>query len=248
MSTAKLQIAAFFISVSATTGHTADIELSSFGLYEQTGENIVIDGVSTKYALGVVGIGIDSEITSKTKVAAKIGYGQNNSQSVSFSGANFTGPIRGTYINAAAQYELSQNKAYKLFAQAAVAVRSLETSSLIGSRNGLALTGQSSTTISTNDLMLAAQFKLNDTILLSLSGGLHQWHLKAAATAHYAASGVTATAKKNIDTTGIDPIFAIGVHTNKLSHNFLAEVSSRSLKSKTDTAIITGQVTYSFRF
>mgnify|MGYP006192513005 FL=1 len=131
----------------------------------------MIDGVSTKYAPGVAGIGIDSEITYKTKVSAKIGYGQNNTQSVSFSGANFTGLIRGTYINAAAQYELSQNKAYKLFARAAIAVWSLETSSLIGSRNGLALAGQSSTTISTNDLMLAAKFKLNDTVLLSLSGG-----------------------------------------------------------------------------
>ena len=35
----------------------------------------------------------------------------------------------------------------------------------------LALIGQSSITIRTNDLMLTVKFKLNDTVLLSLSGG-----------------------------------------------------------------------------
>ena len=72
------------------------VKIYPFALYEQASSNIIIDGVSTKYALGVAGISLQKNLNDKVTLAGKLGYGQNNDQKVSFSGANFKGLVSGS--------------------------------------------------------------------------------------------------------------------------------------------------------
>ena len=95
-----------------------EFTLSPFALYEQSAKSIVIDGVSTKYGLGVLGAEIKSNISVQFQISGKIGYGQNNDQAVSFSGANFNGMVRGSYLEVAGGYTFYSTQSYALFGEA----------------------------------------------------------------------------------------------------------------------------------
>jgi hypothetical protein len=71
----------------ATTSIAESYKIEPFALYEQAESNIVIDGISTKYALGVAGVQIHKTFNQSLTISSLLGYGQNNNQKTSFSGA-----------------------------------------------------------------------------------------------------------------------------------------------------------------
>ena len=96
--------------------------------------------------------------------------------------------------------------------------------------------------------MLGVSYALKRDIYVQFEAGLSQWHLNSKASAYYASNGITATARKNIDTKGTDPILSICITTTKSAYNLVAHFESRSLKLKTDTYITSADVSYSFQF
>jgi hypothetical protein len=238
------------ISLFSVTFHALaePVKIYPFALYEQANSNIIIDGVSTKYGLGVAGISLQKNLNDKVKLAGKLGYGQNNDQKVSFSGANFKGLVSGSYLDLQGSYLIYQNDRSSVFSSAQFINRELNASNLTGTRNSLALTGKSNTFINSADIKLGALINISPLTILKLSAGISQWQLNAKATGYYASNGVTATAKKNINTTGQDPVFEAGITTNKDNHNFEVMASSRSLRSKANTEIISAQISYLFSF
>jgi hypothetical protein len=145
-------------------------------------------------------------------------------------------------------YLIYQNDRSSVFSSAQFINRELDASNLTGTRNGLALTGKSNTFINSSDIKLGTLIKMSPFTILKLSAGISQWQLIAKATGYYVSSGVTATAKKNINTIGQDPVFEAGLMTNKENHNFEVIASSRSLRSKANTEIISAQISYLFAF
>jgi hypothetical protein len=224
------------------------LKIYPFALYEQASSNIIIDGVSTKYGLGVAGISFQKNLNDKVTLAGKLGYGQNNDQKVSFSGANFKGLVSGSYLDLQGSYLIYQNDRSSVFSSAQFINRELDASNLTGTRNGLALTGKSNTFINSSDIKLETLINISPLTILKLSAGISQWQLNAKATGYYASNGVTATAKKNINTIGQDPVFEAGLMTNKENQNFEITASSRSLRSKANTEIISAQISYLFAF
>ena len=224
------------------------LKIYPFALYEQASRNIIIDGVSTKYGLGVAGISFQKNLNDKVTLAGKLGYGQNDDQKVSFSGANFKGLVSGSYLDLQGNYLIYQNYRSSVFSSAQFINRELDASNLTGTRNGLDLTGKSNTFINSSDIKLGTLIKMSSFTILKLSAGISQWQLNAKATGYYASNGVTATAKKNINTIGQDPVFEAGLMTNKENHNFEITASSRSLRSKANTEIISAQISYLFAF
>lgn len=224
------------------------LKIYPFALYEQASSNILIDGVSTKYGLGVAGISLQKELNDKVTLAGKLGYGQNNDQKVSFSGANFKGLVSGSYLDLQGSYLICQHDRSSVFSSAKFINRELNASDLTGTRNGLALTGKSNTFINSADIKVGTLINISPLTMLKLSAGISQWQLNAKATGYYASNGVTATAKKNINTTGQDPVFEAGIMTNKDNHSFEVIASSRSLRSKANTEIISAQISYLFAF
>jgi hypothetical protein len=238
------------ISLFSVTFHALaePLKIYPFALYEQANSNIIIDGVSTKYGLGVAGISLQKNLNDKVILAGKLGYGQNNDQKVSFSGANFKGLVSGSYLDLQGSYLIYQNDRSSVFSSAQFINRELNASDLTGTRNGLDLTGKSNTFINSSDIKLGTLINISPLTILKLSAGISQWQLNAKATGYYASNGVTATAKKNINTIGQDPVFEAGLITNKDNHNFEVIASSRSLRSKANTEIISAQISYLFAF
>ena len=249
MQTLKLSLVDILIlMVTSRMLFAEPIKLSPFALYEQASSNIIIDGVSTKYGLGVAGISLQKNLNNKVTLAGKLGYGQNNDQKESFSGANFKGLVSGSYLDLQGSYLIYQNDRSSVFSSAQFINRELDASNLTGTRNGLALTGKSNTFINSSDIKLETLINISPLTILKLSAGISQWQLNAKATGYYASNGVTATAKKNINTIGQDPVFEAGLMTNKENHNFEITASSRSLRSKANTEIISAQISYLFAF
>lgn len=239
---------AFMLLIFSTQAQANDLTVTSFGLYEQANNEITIDGVSTKYALGVTGIELRKEFNNSITLSARAGYGQNANQSTSFGGANFNGKVTGSYFSVYGSYTFIERERLSLFGTTEFAHKALNAPDLVGTRNGLDLTGNAKTTIKNADLLFGVNYSLTDTLSAQLSAGVSQWQIKSDATAYYSSNGLSATARKNIDARGTDPIFAIGVKTTKENHNFEVKLLDRSLRSQTRTSITSAELTYSYQF
>ena len=222
--------------------------VSPFALYEQAESNIVIDGVSTKYALGVAGARIHKTFNTDFTVSSHLGYGQNNNQKTSFAGANFNGKVTGSYLSLSGKYEFQKKERFNLFATAEITRRKLKASNLIGKRNNLDLTGSSDTSINSEDVAIGVTLNPTKFLSLELAAGISNWHIKSDAKAFYSSNGLSATATKSIDAKGSDPTFSITLATNKDNHNLSLNISNRSLRSKTNTSITTAQLNYIFHY
>ena len=232
----------------ATTGIADSYKIEPFALFEQANRNILIDGVSAKYALGVAGIQVHKTFNSNFTISSHLGYGQNNNQKTSFAGANFNGKVTGTYLSLNGRYQFFQQKHFNLFTTAEITRRKLKASNLIGKRNNLDLTGSSDTSINANDFSVGVRFSPTKSLKMELSAGISNWHIKSDAKAFYSSNGLSATAKKSIDAKGSDPAFSITLATNKDNHNLSLNISNRSLRSKTNTSITTAQFSYIFHY
>lgn len=67
-------------------------------------------------------------------------------------------------------------------------------------------------------------------------------------TAYFSYGGIRANANKMIDTTGYDPIYKLGVTYEGERANMSVNISKRSLRSKSNTAITSGEVVVNFEF
>ena len=225
-----------------------EFRITPFVLYEEAKQNIVIEGVSTKYALGVAGVELRKNYGDSLTISSKLGYGQNNNQKTSFAGANFSGKVTGSYFNIGGKYEFYKKNDFTFFSSIEHSRRNLDAPNLIGKRNNLDLTGIADTTISSEDLKVGITFKPANKLSFQLTAGMSNWHIKSDAKGYYVSSGLSATASKSINTKGSDPIIETMVSTNKDNHNFALSLSDRSLRSKTNTSIITGELNYEFHF
>ena len=222
--------------------------LAPFALYEQAQDKIVVDGVSTKYGLGVLGGQITYQGDQNLSLTARAGYGQNNDQEVSFSGAQFKGKVTGTYFEASATTNLLTYSKSIVSLEGSYSKRDLKADDLIGSRNGLALTGNSTSSIASTDLLVNLRHSMTDKVTASASLGYGKWNMDADATAYFASGSIRANANKKIDTTGYDPIYKLGVNYEGERANVRVNISNRSLRSKSNTAITSGEVMVNFKF
>jgi hypothetical protein len=241
-------VSAAIFCLIGTAAASENITASPFAFYESANQNIVIDGVSTKYALGVLGIQLKKEFNNFITASAKVGYGQIDDQKTTFSGATFYGKVIGSYISTKGTFKLMEQDNITLFGTFGLSQKELKAPNLLGTRDGLDLTGKAHTTIRATDLALGVDYALTKSISVQLSGGVSRWQIKSNAVAYYSSSGLSATKRKDIDSKGTDPIFAVSLETNKPNHNFAAKISNRSLGSQTDTSITSGELTYSYQF
>ena len=245
-----VKLIAIFLIGFGQNALAVDVKLSSFVLYELGNKRLMVDGVSTKYGLGVVGLDVAASLPYKLNISGRFGYGFNPKQNISFSGANFEGPVTGTYLGAKVQYELWAKDDYSVSSEFSIVNRHIRAPDLTGSRSGRVLDGEAVNDLNSQDLLLAAQIPLGSSATMTVAGGLSRWHLKSKAKAVYTSSRGSATARKNIDVVGQDPIFKVSIITNNPKHNFELELSNRSLKSKTEnnTQIRALQLVYDLRF
>jgi len=240
--------AALIFAVSATEISANDWSIAPFAMYERAPENIIVDGVSTKYGLGVIGGQVTYTVPGTISISTRLGYGQNNDQEVSFSGATFNGKVTGTYLEAKAHKNILASGNTLVSLEGGYSKRDLKADDLIGTRNGLALTGQSVSAISSFDLMLNLQQNVTDRFAATATIGQANWHLDADATAYFALGGIRANANKKIDASGQDPIYKLSFDYTGDKSTIHASISQRSLRSKANTDIITAELVVMFDF
>jgi len=249
MNKAKVFKAAIMILMGLPNALAAEQwSVAPFALYEQANEKIVVDGVSTKYGLGVVGGQVTYQSNQNLRLTARAGYGHNNDQEVSFSGAQFKGKVTGTYFEANATTNLLTYSKSIVSLHGSYSKRNLEADNLIGSRNGLALTGNSTSSIASTDVLVNLRHSMTDKVTASASIGYSTWNMNADATAYFSSGGIRANANKKIDTTGYDPIYKLGVNYEGERANLSVNISNRSLRSKSNTEITSGEVVLNFKF
>ena len=83
---------------------------------------------------------------------------------------------------------------------------------------------------------------------IKVSAGYTRWHLIADATGYFASNGITATARKKINTIGHDPVLEISFENTQANRTIVAKIASRSLHSKANTEILTAELVYKVKF
>lgn len=240
--------AALIFASGATKINANDWSIAPFALGERAPENIIVDSVSTKYRLGVIGGQVTYSEPGTVNLSTRLGCGQNKNQEIALSGATFKGQVTGTYVEAKAQKNILARGNTLLSLEGGYSERDLKADDLIGSRNGLELTGQSVSSISSFDLMLNLQQNVTDRLSATATIGQANWHMDADATAYFALGSIRANANKKIDTSGRDPIYKLGFDYAGDKRTIHASISQRSLRSKANTDIITGELVVTFDF
>ena len=235
----------------------SDFKLSSFALYEQGKEDIYIDGVRTKYGLGVLGVAVETKVGKYFNIRSRLGYGYHPNADVSLTVQSrqvaVSGPVEGTYLEGAANYVLWNKLDYSVSAEVRFVSRDVKASDLVGTAGSRPITGTAVNKFDTLDLVLSSQFPVGLRALVEISAGMSRWNLKTTATA-YAQTGGSGSLScpcsytKKIDTTSIDPVGGISVSSRNPRHNFNLELFSRSLMSKAGTQIIGVEMEYKFNF
>ena len=215
--------------------HADALKLSPFAFYEQADKQIIIDGVSSQYALGVVGLQLNSNVTDNFELLAAAGYGLASNQKVSFAGANFIGDVSGTYTGLGAKLKIyDNNKSQNIKLEYQMHGRDLKAPALTGTRNNSPLTGNSNITYNSNDLGISAEHTFSDKMKAHMAFGVSDWVFTANGTA-FTNSGITA--RKNIIASGSDPYWAIGLDWKRDKLQGKITIEQRNLSSQTKAKI-----------
>jgi hypothetical protein len=234
-----------------------ELKTSPFALYEQGQKDIYIDGVRTKYGLGVVGVAVETNLGSALKIHSRLGYGYHPNASVSLTvddrSVAVKGPVSGIYIEAGIKYPLWSKLEFSVVSELRSSWRNVDAQDLVGLAGSRAITGEAVNDFDTLDLLLSAQFPLGKTAFMNVTGGLSQWNLKTTAVAYSQTGGsgifsCPCSYTKRLDTKSSDPIFGISITSNNPRHNFSLELYNRSLKSKAGTQIIGLEASYAYQF
>ena len=220
--------------------------LSPFAHYEQTDNQIIIDGVSSQYALGVAGISLNVNVTHNFELLAAAGYGHALNQKVSFAGANLLGDVSGIYTGSGAKFKIyDTNKGQNIKLEYQMHRRDLKAPTLTGTRNNSPLTGNSDITYDSNDFGVSIEHTFSEKINAHLAFGVSEWDFAANGTAS-TNSGITA--HKNIRSDGSDPYWTVGLNWKLDKLKGQIAVGQRNLTSQTKAKIshIRIEAQYSF--
>jgi hypothetical protein len=234
--TQLLTICGLIVGLFAPSLCIADtFNLSPFALYEQANKQIVIDGVSSQYALGVVGLALNANVTDNFELFAAAGYGLASNQKVSFAGANLIGDVSGTYTGLGAKFKIyDTNNGQNVKLEYQMHRRDLTAPTLTGIRNNSPLTGNSDITYNSNDFGISAEHTLSEKMNVHIAFGVSDWDFTANGTAS-TNSGITA--RKNIIASGSDPYWAVGLDWKLDKLQGEITIGQRNLSSQTKAKI-----------
>ena len=232
--------------ISATSVMAKGISISPLVLYEQANAPLVIDGVSSGYKFGIIGVSGKLYPTEQFNTQIDVGYAYVPSETVTFEGITFKGPVTGLYFSALNKYSFKNFKTSDLYFEQSISHRNLNANNLSGERNDKILLGTSSTIINSYDALFGLDLstKLEDGF--SIAAGLSFWSFLAKGTATNQSN--TINAWKNIKTNGIDPLLKVSFQ-KILDHKKLnTDLQFRSLYSKFNTGIISVNLKYEYLF
>ena len=246
----KCVVIFFVLFFDAAVAYSADFSITPFGFYEQASSRLVVNNVSSQYALGVMGGDAQLDFTDDFSINVMYGYGQAGDQSISFSGASFIGSVEGNYSQISLKHDIWSKNELKAFLQYSYSERSVRSDDLVGSitigNRTVSLFGSATTALTASEVLLGLEFLKTKNFEFQGTAGLSNWRLESTGIGYTASQSVTAT--KSIDTRGLDPVLNISLNTTNLRHNFAASISYRSLQSEAGSSIVGVQARYLISF
>ena len=232
--------------ISATSVMAQAISISPLVLYEQVNAPLVIDGVSSGYRFGIIGVSGKFYPNNKNNAQIDVGYAYVPSETVNFEGITFKGPVAGLYFSALGKYNLKNFEVSNLYLEQAISHRNLQANNLSGERNGKILLGTSSTIINSYDALIGLDLSNKSRNGFSLATGLSIWSFIAKGTARNQSN--TITAQKTIKTNGIDPLLKLSFQKILNNRKLNADLQFKSLYSKLNTGIVSISLKYEYLF
>ena len=192
---------------SATSVMAKEISISPLILYEQANAPLIIDGVSSGYKFGIIGVSGKLYPTEQFNTQIDVGYAYVPSETVTFEGITFKGPVTGLYFSALSKYNMKSFKTSNLYFEQAISHRNLQANNLSGERTDKILLGTSSTIINSYDALFGLDLSTKLEEGFSVAAGLSFWSFLAKGTATNQSN--TINAWKTIKTNGIDPLLKV---------------------------------------
>ena len=231
---------------SATSVMAKGISITPLVLYEQANAPLIIDGVSSGYKFGIIGVSGKLYPTEQFNTQIDLGYAYVPSETVTFEGITFKGPVTGLYFSALSKYNLKSFEVSNLYFEQAISHRNLQANNLSGERTDKILLGTSSTIINSYDALFGLDLSTKLEEGFSVAAGLSFWSFLAKGTATNQSN--TINAWKTIKTNGIDPLLKVSFQ-KILDHKKLnTDLQFRSLYSKFNTGIISVNLKYEYLF
>ena len=247
----------FFLFVFNDSAFGMELKISPFALYEQGKDDIYIDGIRTKYGLGVLGATVQANLENGLEIYSRLGYGYHPNASVSLTvdgkSVAVKGPTSGNYRETGIRIPLWNKSDVFIISELRSTWRDVDADDLAGFASTRAITGKAVNDFDSLDFLLTARFAIGETAFLSITGGRSDWHLTTNAVA-YAETGARGSLScpcsytKKVDAESSDPFFGISITSNNPMHNFSLELYNRSLKSKAGTSIIGLEAGYVYQF
>ena len=232
--------------ISTTSVMAKEISISPLVLYEHANAPLVIDGVSSGYKFGIIGVSGQLIPTEQFKTQIDVGYAYVPSETVTFEGITFKGPVTGLYFSALSKYSFKNFKTSNLYFEQAISHRNLQANNLSGERTDKILLGTSSTIINSYDALFGLDLSTKLEEGFSVAAGLSFWSFLAKGTARNQSN--TINAWKNIKTNGIDPLLKVSFQKILDNKKLNTDLQFRSLYSKFNTGIISINLKYEYLF
>jgi hypothetical protein len=245
----------FFLFVFNDSAFGMELKISPFALYEQGKDDISIDGIRTKYGLGVVGATVQANLENGLKIYSRLGYGYHPNARVSITveekTASMKGPTSGRYTETGIKIPLWNKSKFAVVTEIKSTWRNVVADDLAGfaGLSNWLVTGEAINDLDTLDFLLRFNFPVGEFAFVTLTGGRSKWHLRSESKVYFIDHPVyTSGSRPPIDTKSSDPFFGISITSNNPMHNFSLELYNRSLNSKAGTSIIGLEAGYVYQF
>ena len=222
---------------------TGKIASNTFAFFETTSAPLEVDGVSSPYQMGAIGVELQIPILNEYKISAGLGYGYAPTQPVSFKDANLKGDITTLYTKLGIERNLLRpSKTVNVSVLFDLESRKVDGKSLIGSRSdGTPLTGNLQSKFKSQNLMIkASKSILKQDFGVSIGFGLSKWNFSGEGHALTPSSiKIDKTAKAN----GIDPFAELNLHFIK--NNFEYDLGIRRGRISADNLVWLDRLSFS---
>lgn len=185
----------------ARSAAALETEISFESVYDHASEKLIIDGVSTSYYLGAVGIRADWKTDQNLIFHASLGLGYLPNYKMSAFGSSFSGPVEGTMKSIGARYLIYKAEDHKLNVSFDIVERDVNGNDFKGVRNGQSLKVKSTAAFELSEFSLGYEYFSSGSLSFGINAGITNWKFDA--------YGLTLlndmTVSKNVIETGHSP-------------------------------------------
>ena len=229
-----------------TSASATEISFGSKTIAALSREDLLIDGVSTKYALGGTGFTFGAKITDKFAVSATYLKSYYPKYSTRYKGTRLTGDLTGHFSELSANYLLLNYNKLKLNLAASLGEGKQGSQSMSGTKNNTPVLASSESDIKKTDWSLLTNLNLSNGGIVGLGIGLTNWRIRAQGNSFVEVGGDIATIKKDVQTSSYDPFYDLTY--TKAAANFDWKIGYRLSKLTSDIVTEADQVSLSVKF